>query len=145
VSETSPAFAAALGRAQRIEKPRVFMGAPGFSRKPAGPGWALVGDAGAFRDPLTAHGISDALRDAELLARALLSDSMAALAQYEQTRDELSNPLFDVTERIAALDWSLAELPFIHRELNRAMSAQCEAIAAVAPLPIERASRSDAA
>ena len=35
-----------------------------------GPGWALVGDAGSFKDPLTAHGITDALRDAELLARA---------------------------------------------------------------------------
>ena len=37
---------------------------------PAGPGWALVGDAGYFKDPITAHGITDALRDAELLAGA---------------------------------------------------------------------------
>jgi len=145
VSETSPEFAAALGRAQRIEKPRVFMGAPGFSRKAAGPGWALVGDAGAFRDPLTAHGISDALRDAELLARALLSDSEAALGDYEQIRDELSASLVDATERIASFDWSLAELPLLHRDLNRAMSAQCDAIAAAEPLPVERNSRSDAA
>ena len=34
-------------------------------RRAGGPGWALVGDAGYFRDPLTAHGITDALRDAE--------------------------------------------------------------------------------
>jgi flavin-dependent dehydrogenase len=145
VAESSPELAAALARAQRVEKPRVFMGAPGFSRKPAGPGWALVGDAGAFRDPLTAHGISDALRDAELLARALLSDSQAGIAAYEQQRDALNEPLFDVTERIASFEWSLAELPLLHRELNRAMSAQSDAIAALDPLPIDRVSRSDAA
>ena len=115
------------------------------SRKPAGPGWALVGDAGAFRDPLTAHGISDALRDAELLTRALLRDSDAALADSARTRDELCAPLFDITERIAALDWSLEELPLIHRELNRAMAVQCDTMAANDPLPIERMSRPDAA
>ena len=49
-----------------------FAGAHGFMRRPCGPGWALVGDAGYFKDPLTAHGITDALRDAELLARAML-------------------------------------------------------------------------
>jgi flavin-dependent dehydrogenase len=30
----------------------------------------LVGDAGYHRDPITGHGITDAFRDAELLARA---------------------------------------------------------------------------
>ena len=35
-------------------------------RKAFGGGWALVGDARYFKDPVTAHGITDALRDAEL-------------------------------------------------------------------------------
>ncbi len=52
------------------ERLRRFGGAPGHLRQSHGPGWALVGDAGYFKDPVTAHGISDALRDAELLARA---------------------------------------------------------------------------
>jgi flavin-dependent dehydrogenase len=125
---TSRELAAAIDRAQLVGKPWVFMGAPGFSRCPRGPGWALVGDAGAFRDPLTANGISDALRDAELLARALLADSDAALIDYEQARDSLNDDSFALTEKIAALDWSLQELPFLHRQLNKAMSVQCDLI-----------------
>ena len=44
---------------------------PNFFRKPYGPGWALVGDAGVTMDPCTAEGISNALRDADLIADAL--------------------------------------------------------------------------
>ena len=50
--------------------------APGLGRAPqprapaGGPGWALVGDAGYHRDPITGHGMTDAFRDAELLADA---------------------------------------------------------------------------
>ena len=42
-----------------------------FFRTPHGPGWALVGDAGYHKDPVTAQGITDAFRDAELLAEAV--------------------------------------------------------------------------
>ena len=63
--------------------------------RPSGPGWALVGDAGSFKDPLTAHGITDALRDAELLARAAVDGSAAAFEHYEQMRDELTVPLLE--------------------------------------------------
>jgi len=66
---------------------------PTFFRKPYGPGWALVGDAGHHKDPFLALGISDALRDAELLASAI-NDGLSgrqrlvdALADYEQKRD----------------------------------------------------------
>src|SRR5262249_36630581 len=45
---------------------------PGYVRQPWGAGWALVGDAGYFRDPITTHGMTDALRDAELLADGVL-------------------------------------------------------------------------
>ena len=44
---------------------------PNFFRKPYGPGWALVGDAGYNKDPITAQGISDAFHDAERCAAAL--------------------------------------------------------------------------
>ena len=44
---------------------------PNHLRQPSGPGWALVGDAGYHRDAITGYGISDAFRDAELLATAL--------------------------------------------------------------------------
>ena len=43
----------------------------GFFRASAGPGWALVGDAGHFKDPTPGQGIADALRQAEKLAGAI--------------------------------------------------------------------------
>ena len=69
---------------------------PNFFRKPFGPGWALVGDAGYHKDPCLALGISDAFRDAELLAEALATalggrcGGDIALAEYERVRNETS-------------------------------------------------------
>ena len=72
---------------------------PNFYRKPYGPGWALVGDAGYDRDPLAAQGISDAFRDAELLSDALCTsgDRAPAMAAYEQTRNTETRALYDFT------------------------------------------------
>jgi flavin-dependent dehydrogenase len=64
-------------------------------------------DAGYFKDPLTAHGISDALRDAELLARAVIDGRREALAEYERMRDRLSLPLLAVAESIVGYKWDL--------------------------------------
>jgi flavin-dependent dehydrogenase len=84
-------------RAGRREEP--FKGAtdmPNYFRKPHGPGWALVGDAGCHKDPILALGICDALRDAEYLIEAIdegltgrrpLSDS---LQEYERRRNDAS-------------------------------------------------------
>lgn len=71
---------------------------PNFLRKPYGPGWALVGDAGCHKDPYLALGICDAFRDAELLADALDEGFSgqrpldAALAGYERRRNEATLP-----------------------------------------------------
>ncbi len=83
-------------RVRAGERETRFMGSadlPNLFRKPHGPGWALVGDAGYHRDPATASGISDAFRDAELLAAAI-DDGLAgrrpleaSLAAYEQQRN----------------------------------------------------------
>lgn len=107
---------------------RAFAGAPGVLRRAVGPGWALVGDAGYFKDPLTAHGITDALRDAELLARAATSGDAWAFEEYQQVRDALARPLMDVTGRIASLDWTLPEVQALHVELSRTMSAEVDVI-----------------
>ena len=48
------------------------------STRPSGPGWALVGDAGLLMDPITGHGITDAFRDAELVADAMVGSTPAA-------------------------------------------------------------------
>jgi flavin-dependent dehydrogenase len=83
---------------------------PNFFRKPHGPGWALVGDAGYHKDPFTAQGISDAFRDAETLADAIdagLSGRTSmdeALAQYEATRNESSMPMYGLTCDLARME-----------------------------------------
>lgn len=67
---------------------------PNFFRKPYGPGWALVGDAGYHKDPYSAQGIMDAFRDVELLVEAIdagFSEKLPleeALAGYERQRNE---------------------------------------------------------
>src|SRR5581483_3833241 len=54
--EIAPDFADRVRRATRAER-FTGGGVPNFLRKPYGPGWALVGDAGYLKDPITAQGI----------------------------------------------------------------------------------------
>ena len=83
---------------------------PNFFRKPYGPGWALVGDAGYHKDSITAQGITDAFRDAEMVAEAVdagLSGKRPieeALAEYEQRRNEATFPIYEFTCQLAALE-----------------------------------------
>lgn len=90
---------------------QVFGGAtPNFFRKPYGPGWALVGDAGYLKDPITAQGIADAFRDAELVADAIHASWSGArsydeaMAEFHATRDAQSLPMFEFTCHLAALE-----------------------------------------
>jgi flavin-dependent dehydrogenase len=135
IREASPAFEARLDRAHRVEPVRSFVGEAGFIRRSIGPGWALVGDAGYFKDPLSAHGITDAFRDAELLVRAISEGTAAALAQYEQRRLDLSQALFHATDEIASFDWSVDRLQALHRSLSVEMSRESRALAELTPLP----------
>ena len=98
-------------------------GARGYMRQCQGPGWALVGDAGYFKDPLTAHGITDAFRDAALLAQGFVTRG-GDLTGYEQTRNRLSRGLFDVTRTIAGFGWTLERLKTLHTDLNAEMKAE---------------------
>jgi flavin-dependent dehydrogenase len=110
-----PALAERVRTGRRAER---LMGAtdlPNFIRKPWGPGWALVGDAGCHKDPYLALGVCDALRDAELLAdaideglsgRARMDD---ALACYERRRAEATRGEFDYNFRLAHFEPPPAE------------------------------------
>ncbi len=131
IGEVSPPLAAALGRARRLESLRGFPGEAGILRQAWGPGWALVGDAGHFKDPITAHGLTDALRDAELLARAIAAGTESALADYQARRDELAIPLFDVSDAVAGYDWTLERVQTLHRELSAAMKQEVAALLAL--------------
>jgi 2-polyprenyl-6-methoxyphenol hydroxylase-like FAD-dependent oxidoreductase len=140
VATSSPDLADRLTAATAPAALRTFTGHPGHIRRSWGRGWALVGDAGYFKDPISAHGLTDALRDAELLARAIVSvvlegaDEQDALAGYQATRDALSIPLFDVTEEIAGYRWTDEEIPGILRRLNTAMADELDVLAALPPL-----------
>ena len=80
---------------------------PNYVRDAFGPGWALVGDAGYHRDPITGHGITDAFRDAELLANALDQALRApeqerqALTNFERGRDDALAETFRLTRELA--------------------------------------------
>lgn len=138
LAETTPELADRVAAGRRTGPVRGFPGMPGRLRRPWGPGWALVGDAGHFRDPTTAHGITDALRDAELLAGALddvlrgVCEEAVALARYEQVRDELSIPLFDITDAVAGFGWDLAEVQRLHLAMSREMQREADALADLA-------------
>ena len=81
---------------------------PNFIRKPFGPGWVLIGDAGYHKDPITAQGISDAFRDAEAMAAALDNTFAGrarfddAMTHYQRARDEAALPMFELTCQFAS-------------------------------------------
>lgn len=118
----SPALFDAVAGVDDAVRLRAFAGVPGFLRKSVGPGWALVGDAGFFRDPFTAHGITDALREAEYLARAIVSPEPGALETWERERDERATDILEITDRICSFDWTMDEVKELHLELSRAMN-----------------------
>src|SRR5258706_10728506 len=96
--DLAPAFAERIGGATREAR---FAGTAvkNFFRKPFGPGWALVGDAGYNKDFITAQGITDTFLDAERCTDALdesLSGARefdAAMGEYQATRDEHAMPM----------------------------------------------------
>jgi len=135
LAEAAPELGEAIEAAGSEGPLQTFAGRRGFLRQAWGPGWALVGDAGYFRDPLTAHGISDALRDAELLARAIVEGSAPALERYAAIRDELSRPLLEASDAVASFDWDLEAVRRHHHALNTAMKREVEHLAALDRIP----------
>lgn len=106
----APAFAAGVHQGKQEER---FLGTgdtTNFFKKPYGPGWALLGDAGYHKDPLLGHGIADAFADAERLAQAIDSSYAGqqpqeeALAGYEQQRNREALPLYELTVQLATLN-----------------------------------------
>jgi flavin-dependent dehydrogenase len=106
--------------------------APNFFRKPYGPGWALVGDAGYTKDPITAQGISDAFCDAELCTAALDETFRGersfdeAMGTCQQTRDAHALPIYEFTTQLATLEPPPAEV----QQLLGAMQGEPDAMSA---------------
>lgn len=107
--ELAPEFAARVRGAKREE--RFYGGSvPNFFRKPYGPGWVLVGDAGYNKDPITAQGIPDAFSDAERCSTALdevftgVRSFDEALSEFHTTRDAHAMPIYEFTTQLATLE-----------------------------------------
>lgn len=115
----------------RASQFRGTKGLPGFLRQPWGTGWALVGDAGYTKDPISAHGISDAFRDAELCARAVDRSlcqpevTVEAMSGYQRVRDRLSMPMYRQSEALAAYQWDAEEASARMRAMSDAVRAEC--------------------
>jgi 2-polyprenyl-6-methoxyphenol hydroxylase-like FAD-dependent oxidoreductase len=107
--DLAPPFADRIHHARREAS---FAGTPvsNFFRKPFGPGWALVGDAGYNKDPITAQGISDAFRDVEALVSALDQSLTGArpfddaMGDYQRGRDQHVLPMYEFTCQLATLE-----------------------------------------
>ncbi len=107
---TVPGLADTVAAGRREQR---FVGTrdlPNRYRTSAGPGWALVGDAGHHKDPSTGMGISDAFLSAELLAQSI-TDTIGdprrldeALVAYQRRRDALTANGFQLTLSTARLD-----------------------------------------
>ena len=108
ISMVVPDLADRMRAGRREERISGSIDMPNFFRQAYGPGWALVGDAGYTKDPITALGITDAFRGAEAVAAAI-DDGFSgrrpledALAEYQRTRDEKALPLYEFTLQLAS-------------------------------------------
>jgi len=138
----APDLAVRLRTARRAAPVTGMLRTPNQLRTAHGPGWALVGDAGYHRDAVTGHGLSDAYRDAELLAVALDqavrgdTDESTALAGYQRRRDRALREVFELTCALAAYP-PVPEFVDLQRQLSRAIDTEAAEVAA-RPVPGER-------
>ncbi|HXW53477.1 MAG TPA: FAD-binding monooxygenase, partial [Myxococcota bacterium] len=109
VVSSVPFLASRLVKATREERFFTTADLRNYFRRPFGPGWALVGDAGYVRDPITAQGISDSFLSAELLTQAIdevtsgRTHPMSAFAEYERRRNAQVFRMYDFTLTTASL------------------------------------------
>lgn len=108
LADAAPGLAARVGTGRIASPVRGWVAPPSYVRDAWGPGWALVGDAGYYRDPITGHGMTDAFRDAELLADALgaVLDGSAgeheSLSRYEADRDHALRDTYRLTRELSS-------------------------------------------
>ena len=118
-----PAFADRLRNARR-ETRLAGAAVPNYFRKPYGPGWALVGDAGYNRDFITGQGIMDAFHDAELCTTALdkvFSGARpfdAAMSEYQQARDARVKAMYEFTCQLATLEPPPPEMQHLFQAIH---------------------------
>jgi flavin-dependent dehydrogenase len=124
VMEAFPRTAEFLDQAEQVQPVLGRREFPAYFRKPHGDGWALAGDAGYHKHPLSAQGITDAFRDSELLSEAIHDgfsgrrELSSALADYERQRNEAVMPIYESTCQRARLEPLPTELLALFRALR---------------------------
>jgi flavin-dependent dehydrogenase len=118
-----PELADTVAGARRVGPVRMMSKLHGFFRTSAGPGWALVGDAGHFKDPTPGQGIADALRQAEALAPAIEralggGAGDAALREWWAWRDRDAWEMYWFAHDMGAP----GPTPLVRREIQRRMA-----------------------
>jgi flavin-dependent dehydrogenase len=141
LTHSAPQLAERLRHARRVSPVRGMLRQPNQLRQAFGPGWALVGDSGYHRDAVTGYGISDAFRDAELLATALdqaISGGAGSgpLTLYQQQRDQALRAIFEITCRLAIYP-AIPTFIELQKQLSAAIDKEAAALAA-RPIPGER-------
>jgi flavin-dependent dehydrogenase len=139
IARTAPGLGERLRGGRVLERPRGIVAPPNHVRQAYGHGWALVGDAGYHRDPMTGHGITDAFRDAELLAGALHcaltrpDTERSALAAYQRTRNATLADVFRLTRELSTFP-PTPRFVELQVELSEALDREAQLLASL-PAP----------
>jgi flavin-dependent dehydrogenase len=121
----SPSLATRVRTGHVTSRVRGAAALPNHVRRATGPGWALVGDAGYHRDPISGHGITDAFRDAELLATHIEDPG-----EYERQRDAALTEVFDITRAMTGFP-PMEQFVALQRRLSHALDAEAEMLASL--------------
>lgn len=133
IAKASPRIAEAVARGRRETRFFTFRGQDNFRAVPAGPGWALLGDAGYYRDPITGQGIADAFVSAQLLADVLVEGLNgpcldAEMSRYQVRRDELFAEAYAVACELSRYDWTDESLLMAILRYRAAVDATASAV-----------------
>jgi 2-polyprenyl-6-methoxyphenol hydroxylase-like FAD-dependent oxidoreductase len=123
-----PELGATVARGRRVGPVQLMSRWHGFFRQSAGPGWALIGDAGHFKDPTPGQGISDALRQATALAPAIAGSVDGAgddpLRAWWRWRDRESWEMYWFAQQMANSAWA----PLLSETANSRFAADPELV-----------------
>lgn len=124
-----PELYAGVDGSRRDGPVRTMANMHGFFRPSAGAGWALVGDAGHFKDPTPGQGIADALRQSEKLAAAIKralggspGETDQILRDWWRWRDEDAWEMYWLAHDMG----SAGPTPPLRREAERRIAADPE-------------------
>lgn len=123
-----PELGEVLATGRRAAPVQLMTNWHGFFRQATGPGWALIGDAGHFKDPTPGQGISDALHQAETLApaieRSLDRDSEKPLRSWWRRRDRESMDMYWFARQMGESSWA----PLLNETVNARSAADPELV-----------------